>query len=464
MGAEAKGKDLKKEDIERRLADYIVDTKYDEIPKDIIELAKILTFTLLGTTIAGAQSEGCQAVLDLLKGWGGKGESTILIHGGKIPAHDAALVNSYMARALDFCDGMVPGMHLGSSCIPASLAAVELAGGCSGKEFLTSLIAGAEVASRINACSNYDGFDPTGVCAIFAVAGTTARILKLDREGMLNTLAIAFNRSGGSFQSNIDGALTVRGIQGFTSRDGILSAELAKVGITGPQNFLKGQYGYFHLYGEDKYDVDTLLGAWMERFYLKREVFKKFPSCWATQSGTEAMLQIIKETGVTAENVDHIAITMTPGPYKLVGHKFEMGDRPTVNAQFNVSYCAANALLRRSSRIEHFDPPAIKDPKVLAVLEKIDVTVNPDLEQTGHNAVIMRVNTRNGQSIEKVLPYPFGGPDHPLSKEEHIARFHDCFQYGGGILPKERADRILSAVDRLEELEDVRELVSLLLP
>jgi 2-methylcitrate dehydratase PrpD len=386
------------------------------------------------------------------------------MYGGKVPSPNAAFVNSYIARALDLCEGMVPGMHLGSSCIPVCLAAAELAGGCSGKEFLASLIVGGEVASRINACSTYNGFDPTGVCTVFAATAMAGRILGIDKGTMLNAMGLAFNRSGGSFQSNIDGALAVRAIQGFVARDAMVSIELAKAGITGPQNFLKGLYGYFHLFGQDTYDAHVLSGDWMQKFFLTRMNFKKHPSCWATASGTDAALEIVKETNVMAEDVEHVSITMTPYAYKLVGHRFEIGDRPTVSAQFNLTYCVANVLLRRSSRIEHFDAPAVKDPKIADLVKKIDVTVDPDLEKTGHNAVIIRVDTKKGERIEKVLPFPHGGLDSPLTMEEHLARFRECFAYGQGSLPGERADEILSVVNRLEEQEDVRCLIPLLLP
>ena len=452
-------------DIERTLVNYVVDTTYDQIPKEIIELGKVLTLTVLGTTIAGAGEEDCRAVARLIEDWGGKDECTILMYGGKVPAHNAAFVNSYMARALDFCEGMVPGMHLGSSCVPVCLAMAELAEGCTGKEFLTSLVAGAEVASRINACSTYNGFDPTGVCTLFAATAMAGRIVGIDKETMMNALGIAFNRAGGSFQSNIDGALVVRAIQGFASRDAIISIELAKAGITGPQNFLKGHYGYFHLFGKDRYEIDTLVGNWMKTFWLKRMNFKKYPSCWATASGTDATLELIRETNLTPGDVQHVAVTMTPYAYKLVGHKFEVGDRPTVNAQFSVGYCVANALVRRSSKIEHFDALAVKDPEVLDMVKKIDVTVDPDLEETGHNAVIVRVETRQGGDFEKIVALPRGGGlDNPLTMEEHLERFHDCFNFGKGLLPQERLDLILSAVHRLEDLEDVRIFVPLLLP
>ena len=90
------GKDAleRERDIERTLVDYILDTRYDQIPNDIVDLAKVLTFTILGTTIAGAEAEGSRAMVELVKEWGGKGEATILMYGGKVPAHNAAFVNS----------------------------------------------------------------------------------------------------------------------------------------------------------------------------------------------------------------------------------------------------------------------------------------------------------------------------------------------------------------------------------
>ena len=234
-------------DVEETLVEYALDTSFGDLPEQAIEIGKTLVLTVLGTTVAGAALEGCEAMVRQVKEWGGREEATILIYGGQVPAHNAAFVNSIMARATDFDDGLIPGVHLGATCVPTALAAAELAGGCNGKDFLASVVVGAEVAARINCYSAYDGFNPTGVCAIFADAAITGRMLQLNARQMLNALAIALNRSGGSLQNNLDGALAVRIIQGFTSQSGIICAQLAQKGITGPRNFLKGRYGYFHL-------------------------------------------------------------------------------------------------------------------------------------------------------------------------------------------------------------------------
>ena len=153
---------------------------------------------------------------------GGRQEATILVHGDRIPAHDAAFVNAVMARALDFCDAMAPGAHIGAATVSASLAAAELAGAVEGGPFLTALAIGAEVASRLNLSEEaYDGFDPTGICVIFGVAAASARILQLSKQETWNALALSFNRCGGSFQSNIHGCLGVRFIRAGLLKGGL---------------------------------------------------------------------------------------------------------------------------------------------------------------------------------------------------------------------------------------------------
>src|SRR5690606_34573077 len=144
------------------------------------------------TAIAGASEDGCASLRELLVDRGGKPECTAFVHGDRLPAPSAALLNGVMCRALDFCDAMVPGLHIGSSLVPAALAAAELAGGCSGSEFVAALAAGAEIAARLNRSeADYDGFDPTGVAGVFAATAAAGRILRLDETQMRNALALA---------------------------------------------------------------------------------------------------------------------------------------------------------------------------------------------------------------------------------------------------------------------------------
>ena len=450
-------------ELEKKLVEYVLDTNFEDFPKQPVDIGKNLVLTTLGTTIAGATAEGCETLVNQAKEWGGKEEATILIYGSRVPAHNAAFVNSVMARALDFCDGVIPGMHVAASAVPTALAAAELAGGCSGKEFLTAIVLGAEVANRLNSSSlqpDYDGFDPTGVCTIFATTAIAGRILHLNPKQMWDALALAFNKAGGSFQSNVDGSLAVRVIQGFVSQGGIICAQLAQRGITGPKNFLEGIYGYFHLYTKDKYDPKVLVGDWGKRFDLTKIIFKKYPSCGVTTGSTDAILDLVREKGIAAEDVARVDVRVTPHCYNLAGHPFEIGDNPKVNAQFNIQYCVANALLRKSSRLEHFDEPYIREPKIMELIKKIQVIAAP---QPGHLTTDISVTTRDGSVYHKNVAIPSGLPGNPLTNEEHNEHFRDCISYAKMPLPQGNIDKIRSLVDRVEELEDVCSLIPLLI-
>lgn len=452
---------------EKLLAEYVSQTRFDDLPAEPVDTMKSVILTVLGTTIAGATAEGCETLVHQVKEWGGRKEATILIHGGKVPACNAAFVNSTMARALDFCDAMMPGMHVGSSSVPTALATAELVGGCSGKEFLTALVLGTEVAARINSVSIYDGFDPTGICSIFGSAAIAGRILHLNSQQMLDALALAFNKAGGSFQSNIDASLAVRVIQGFVSQGGIICAQLAQKGITGPKNFLEGIYGYFHLYAKDKYNPQALTAGLGERFEMDKTIFKKYPSCGCTMASTDAILDLIKEESFTPEDVVHIDIKVPSYSYKLVGAPFRIGDNPKVDAQFNIQYCVANALLRKSSKLHHFDEASIRERQIMEFTKKIQVSPDPSLddpERPGFSlATHMKVTTQDGNVYLKKVNVPRGIPGNPLSREEHMERFQDCVNYAEKPLPKRNPEKIISMVDRLEEARDVSSLIPLLL-
>lgn len=453
---------------EKRLAEYVSQTAFEDLPRQSVEIIKNVVLTVFGTTIAGANAEGCRALVDQVREWGGEDEATILVHGGKVPAHAAALANSTMARALDYCDAMLPGMHVGSSSVPTALAVAELAGGCSGKEFLAALVVGTELAARINAVSNYDGFDPTGVCTVFAATAVAGRLLRLEPKQMLDALALAYNKSGGSFQSNIDGSLAVRVIQGFVSQAGITCAQLARRGITGPKNFLEGVYGYFHLYAKDRFALPALTLGLGEKYEMDRTLFKKYPSCGCTLAATDAILALAQEERLAPHDIEAIHVSVPPYNHKLTGGEFEVGENPKVSAQFSIQYCVANALLRGGSRLHHFDEACVREPRVMALSRNIRTSPDPgmaDPARPGFSlAVRLAATGKNGRTFHKTVEIPRGAPGNPMTEEEHLERFQDCVEYAARSGFNVNAERMISMIGGLEEIADVRSLIPLLTP
>jgi len=452
---------------EQQLADFVTGLRPDGIPADAQRVLRHIVLAVAGTALAGAAEDGIAALRDLLQERGGNGQATTLVFGDRLPAAAAAQFNGTLCRALDYCDAMAPGPHIGSALIPAALAAAELAGGCPGADFLAALAVGAEVASRFNLSeAQYNGLDPTGICVVFGAAAAAARLLKLTPHQTLHALALAFNRCGGSFQSHVDGSLGVRFTQGWVAQAGVECAQLAQRGVTGPHHFLAGHYGYAHLYGRGTLDPATVVAGLGHDWRLHRVVFKKYPSCGVTQGVTELALRLAAQHRLTAADLASAEVQLPPYAHRLVGHAFQIGTNPRVDAQFNAGYCVANALARGGSQLAHFAPAMVGDAALAPLIARITVVADPALDARGHTAVDLAITTPDGRVLRDALDVAPGFPGAGLSDAQHLARFHDCVAYAAAVapraLPAAQVGAFTTALDGLAGLADARQLVRLL--
>lgn len=445
---------------EEALARFVCELQADQVPPESLRIVQLVLSTVLGTAIAGAGEDGVASLRELLTQRGGRAEARAFIFGDNLPAGSAAFLNGVMCRALDYCDAMLPGLHIGSSLVPAAFAAAELAGGCSGSEFMAAVVVGAELGSRFNLSEGqYDGFDPTGVAAVFASTAAACRILRLTQQQTLHALALAFNRCGGSFQSNVDGSLAVRVIQGWVAETGITCAQLARAGITGPVHFVSGVYGYAHLYGRGRLEPASLAAGLGQAWRLDAMVFKKYPSCGGTQGMTELALDMAHSLDLAPDRIASITVRVRPYTYKLVGQRFHMGDNPRVDAQFSAQYCVASAFVRRSCELSHFRPQAIRDPEVLALLERVTPVSDAALSQPGRPCAVLVVQTRDGRTHERALAFAPGFPGNELTDAQHRVRFDDCMRYAPHPLSPAAIARLLRDVGTLRGLGDARVLL-----
>ena len=449
---------------ELELSDFITSLVSADATDATLETARRVLLASVGAGIAGASEDGISQLRKLLGARGGAHEARTFVFGTRLPAHAAAQFNGTLCRALDFCDALAPGAHLGSSVIPAAFAAAELVGGCSGAELLAALVVGCEVGARFNLTeSMYDGFDPTGVAVVFGSTAAAARVLGLSAKQTTSALGLALNRCGGSFQSNIDGTLAVRVIQGWVAQTGVECAQLAAAGITGPENFLTGAYGYAHLFGRGRLDAASLTASLGREWRMNEIVFKKYPSCGATQGLTELTLGLVARHDLAPERIERVDIRLNPYCHRLVGGDFRVGDNPRVNAQFSAQYCAASAIARGSASLRHFRPGEIADATVQQLIRKVQCTGDRDLDARGHTAVDVTIATRGGVEHFAQLDIAPGFPGNALSSGQHAERFNDCMDYAEHRLPARQVDAFLDGVARLGELPDARILVDCLI-
>ena len=451
-------------DLIRFLAENAVKVQFKDIPPNIVEFTKICILDTLGALIAGFDSLGCYTAVELVREWGGKPESTILRYGVKSPCPAAAFVNSIFARALDFDAGVRPGLHLNASTIPTALAVGEMLG-ASGRDIITSMAVGEDLALRINRTTNYgityNGFDPTGICGVFATATVAGKLLGLNENEMHNALGIAFNKAAGSFQSNIDGCLAIRYIQGFTSSSGIISAILAKKGVTGPINVLEGTYGYYKLFSEGKYDRNSVLEGLGKEFLGPRyTMFKRWPSCGATLSVIDGTLELKEEYGINAKNIDEVIVTVGPYAYNLVGQHFIGAKDPRIKAQFSLYYAVSNVLVRGRPKLEHYTEKYIFDPEIQSFSQKVKIVEDKTIDTEFRAEVQIRL--KNGDVYRKVCGPPKGHPENPITREDIAIKFRDCATFSSKPLSEWLIKDIQEKVFNLDKIENIKDVIEML--
>lgn len=171
----------------------------------------------------------------------------------------------------------------------------------------------------------------------------------------------------------------------------------------------------------------------------------------------------MEEKGVTPEELAEVKVTVTPYVHNLTGKPFEYGDNPRISAIYSAQYCVANALLRKSCKLHHFDEDLVREPKIMELIEKVHTFSDPALDKRNQLATDIEVRMGDGAIYHRSVDFPPGASEKPLTKEELLGEFYDCVSYGGKPLPQENVERIISLVGRLEEVDDVRTLIPLLI-
>ena len=101
--------------LEHTLAEFVTGLRLPSVPADTQRVVRRVVLAVAGTAFAGAEEDGVLALRALLLDAGGAAQATVLVYGDRLPAVAAAQLNATMCRALDFCDAMAPGPHIGAA-------------------------------------------------------------------------------------------------------------------------------------------------------------------------------------------------------------------------------------------------------------------------------------------------------------------------------------------------------------
>jgi len=448
------------------LVDYSDRLRYDTLPEQVIRIVKERVLDTLGTMIAGSSTKECKKLVNLIKSWGGKEESSLIIYGDKVPAPLAALCNGTMARACEMDDvHEMAGAHVSASIIPSAFAIAEYSRvsknrPIDGKTFILSVTLGSDLNCRLRMAGREDGPEMGWVgetYAPIAVAAMGAKMLGFSETETLNAMGIGYAQCCGNAQANVDGAFTVSLQQGLGAKAGVLSLLLADEGLTGAKDVLEGKYGLYPLYLRGTFDREVLTSQLGKRFEITNVTTKFYPCCQGNHAAIYGAIQLSAEHGIKAKEIDEVRIHTNTFFANILGTTEKVRPKNVHDAQFSCFFTVALALVKGRVTLSDFNEEGIKDTQVLRMCEKVRVYADPEKDRIKvlvppiDIEIIMKDKSRYKRTVE----YVKGHPNNPANLEDYKKKFDDCVRYSAKPLASKAISEVKEMIEQLDKLDDV---------
>lgn len=446
----------------RYVAQRFAQIGWEDLPQTVRRTTRLFLLDTLGVIAGAAKAPGMRELLATVETFEPQGNASVIIAGIRRSSVVAALVNGAAAHALDFDDQHDPArVHAFCVVLPAALAAADARGELDGRRFLTALACGVEFFCRLGlTCYNSlgKGWHPTTALGSLAAALTAGMILGLDGERMTHALGLAFTQMSGTTQFIADGALAKRMGPGFAARNGVLAAQLASAGVTGPHRFLEGKSGLFHLHERGEVQPRILTDDIGSRWHILDLSMKPWPCCRCVHS-TIGLGLALRAQGIRPDDIESGRILLGEVNHGIVGADFDIDHaNPVVHAQFNAAYGLATALSDGHVDIESYTAERIRDARS-RLAQRFHTEIDDTIPATEIAPARLRLTLTDGRVIERETLTMKGAPDDPMSEAEVLDKFHTCVAWG---FERER-DAIEPFAQRLlaiESLSDIRPLIA----
>ena len=448
-----------------RLAEFAEGLRFEDIPRPVIDEAKQHILDILGISLAASQLPYAAMLGDLVRHWGGRPESTVLVFGDKVPAPSAVLANGGFSHGLDFDDTHTASItHVSTCVVPAALAVGE-AVHADGKALLTATIIGNETITRLGMAApgtlHERGYHATPLCGAFAAALTAGKLLGLGPAAMASALGICGSQAAGIQEFLDDGSWTKRLHPGWAGHSGVVAAQLGRLGFKGPPTVLEGRFGLFSTHvGPGNFDPARLtagLGTTWETLHIS---YKPYPCCHFNHAYMDAAQQLMQAHGFMPQDIAELECIVPPEEAPIVCEPPAIKAAPptTYAALFSLPYCIAVLLVEGNAGLDEFSEVKITDRRILEIASRIRHRVGEVPEFPASLPGWVRVRLQDGRTFERREPLNRGHPANPMTAAEIQAKFRDN---ASRTLPATQVEAIIQLIDRLESLPCVADLTAL---
>ena len=436
------------------------------LPDDVVERARVHILDGFAVILSGTTEKGSRILHTHLRRLGGRPQATVLGAGFRAPTQWAALANGMSGHAMDYDDTQlttskesVYGLltHPTVPVLSAALAAGE-AGKARGRDLLLAYVLGVEVACRIADAihpRHYQaGFHSTATMGGFGAAMAVGKLLRLNEDAFLRALGLAASMGAG-LRENF-GTMVKPFHAGRAAEAGLLAATLAKNHFTAARNILEAKRGFFNAAGGG-YDEAKILGRLGNPYFFLHPgiSIKPYPSGSLSHPAQDLILDLTKKYDLKPGQIDSIEVGTNANVLNALIHN---EPKTALEGKFSIPFCMAIGVSERKASIAQFVDRKVRDPRTVALMKRVRLVVDPELERLGYDLVRTRVAVRlkDGRLLERRADVARGTPPKHFSFEDLGEKFRDA---AGLVLPRAGVERALTLIRDLPTLKDLTPLL-----
>ena len=447
-------------DITGELSDYMEEAGSRPLLADVAEIAKSHILDTIAAMISGGDLPPAQQALKFARTSVGERISTVVGSNVVCAPIEAALANGMLAHSDETDDShSASHSHPGCAVIPAALAAGEKFG-IEGARFVRAIALGYDVGTRVTMALGGLQFQMDSHRSAHSIAGTfgacaaAASAVGLSASQMRWVLDYAAQQASGiaAWQRDTQHVEKSLVFGGFPARNGVNAALMIQLGASGVDDIFSGTDNFFMAYNPSA-DPAGLVEGLGQRFEVTRTNIKKWTVGSPIQAPLDALSTIMQQHAFDAGQVRQVTVRIATSEAKTVDSR----EMPDICLQHMIVVMLLDRTV--TFRSAH-DSARMKDPVVLATRKKVNLVRDEVLEKLYPQLVaIVEVSLNDGTQFRQRVDAVRGTVNNPMTHEEVEAKARDLMN---PFLGREQTEQLISALNHLEHLHDIRQLRSLL--
>ncbi len=450
-------------DVTARMAQFVVDTGFDDLPPEAVAVAKHAFLDTLGVALAGTGEVASATVRRLVAELGGVPKASLIGSALLTSSPNAAFVNGVTAHALDWDDDIGVGYGHPSAVIVPTVLALGEALDRSGRDLIEAYVLGVEVwfkVARAMPRLHPLGWHPTGIFGALGAAAAAAKLMRLSADQTTQALGLGGSQAAGLIQNL--GTMTKPFHAGNAARSGIVSAMLAADGYTATREVLEGDLGFpFALCGPGEVDPAKMVVELGAPFAVVEPGInvKAYPCYYSAHKCIDALFHMLGEYDIQSDDVVSVACRV---PARVIKILFHTRPETGLAAKFSMQFFMAAALVERKLGLAQFTDAKVNDPRIRALMECVTMTAH---EGGGSDELafdfpdVVTVELKGGARYSHSVSTARGHADSPLSEAQRLAKFQECARLA---LPAGGVDRLLGLIANLDKLDTLSGLMGIL--